>query len=737
MPITTDGNQRIFHIRGATSSYVLKVFPSGLVAHLYWGPSLRSDSLDALLDLCKKPWPTRSGAADYVGALDLMPAEYPSYGITDFRPPAIEVRNADGSSLVDLRFDSFRIFKGKPALEGLPATYAESELEAESLELVLRDELTGVEAALLYTAFAGSDAIARSVRIANRGSESVRLERVMSLALDLKDSGYDVVNLSGTWARERHLHRQNLRSGSFSIESTRGESSHQQSPFLALLSPDATEDAGTAYGFSLVYSGNFLAQADVDQFATTRVLMGVNPFDFSWLLEPGQAFQAPEAVMVHSASGLGGMSRCFHDLYRRRLHKGAWRDRERPVLANNWEGTYFDFDSGKLLAIAKSAADVGIELFVLDDGWFGKRDSDNCSLGDWVVNERKLPGGLADLAGKVNSLGLKFGLWFEPEMVSPDSDLYRAHPDWCVHVKGRTRSQARNQCVLDVTRPEVRDHVVEAVCAVIGSAPIAYVKWDMNRPLTEMGSAALPPERQREFAHRYVLGVYDMMRRVTSRFPEVLFESCSGGGGRFDAGVMHFMPQAWTSDDMDPYERLKIQWSTSLAFPASMMGAHVSCSPNHTTGRESPIATRAAVAMAGAFGYELDLSALTEQDKAAIREQVAFFKQVRRLVQFGDFFRLRSPYGSDSGAWMYVSPDRSEAFAVYVAIRTAPNPPAASIKLAGLDPSSDYRVVPGFAPGGEAASAAALGGDFLMNAGLAVPALRGDYQSAVWRLYRA
>jgi alpha-galactosidase len=734
MPITCKKDEGIFHLRGASSSYVIKVLPSGLVAHLFWGPALRSDALSSLLRHFDRRYPKKIEEADFVGMLDIMPAEYPSYGMTDFRPPAVEVRNPDGSSLADLRCVGSRIFPGKPELEGLPSTYVESEKEAESLELSLRDKLTGLEVKLLYTVFAGSDAIARSVKVTNGGAAAIRLERVLSFCVDFKDSGFDLINLSGTWARERFLNRQSLKSGSLSFESTRGESSHQQSPFIALLAPDANEESGTVYGFSLVYSGNFLAQAEVDQFFTTRVLMGINPFDFSWLLEPGQSFQAPEAVMVHSASGLGGMSRSFHDLYRRRLHKGAWRDRERPVLVNNWEATYFDFDAQKIIDIAKAGSEAGIELFVLDDGWFGHRDKDDSSLGDWFVNERKLPGGLKDLTERVKALGLGFGLWFEPEMVSPDSELYRAHPDWCVHVAGRERTLVRTQCVLDVTRKEVRDYVVDLLFKVIGSAPIAYIKWDMNRPLTEMGSAALPPERQREFAHRYVLGVYDMMSRVTSRFPEILFESCSGGGARFDAGIMRYMPQAWTSDDMDPFERLKIQWSTSLVFPPCMMGAHVSCSPNHTTGRESPIETRAAVAMAGAFGYELDLAKLTDQDKAAVKEQVAFFKRIRSLVQFGDFFRLRSPYDTDSGAWAFVSRDKTEAFAVYVQIRGIPNAPVSILKLAGLDPDADYRLVQGFKDGAEGE---VYGGDYLMKAGIALPPFRGDYQSAVWRLRKA
>lgn len=727
MPIAYLPAERIFHLRSRDVSYVLKVLSSGLVAHLYFGPRLRSDSLTSLLSHFDKRHPADVNQADYAGELDILPQEYPSFGLSDFRSPAIEVRNSDGSSLVDLRYATHVITPGKPRLSGLPATYVEDTEEADTLELVLVDALTGLEVRLLYSAFRDHPAIARSVRIVNRSNAALRLERVLSSSLDFKLVGWDVVSLSGTWARERHYQRQNLASGSFSIESTRGASSHQQSPFLALLRPDTSEEHGPAYGFSLAYSGNFLAQATVDQFRTTRVLMGINPFDFSWLLEPGEQFQAPEVICVYSRDGLGALSRSFHDLYRSRLARGRYRDVERPILVNNWEATYFDFDADKIESIARAGAEAGIELFVLDDGWFGKRDRDNSSLGDWVVDSKKLPRGLRDLAERINRLGMKFGLWFEPEMVSPDSELYRAHPDWCLHVPNRHRTEMRNQLVLDVSRPEVRNHVVDAVCRVLESAPIAYVKWDMNRPLTEMGSAALPAERQREIAHRYVLGVYEMMERVTARFPEILFESCSGGGGRFDAGMIYYMPQAWTSDDMDPAERLKIQWGTSLVFPACSMGAHVCSSPNHTTARITPLETRAAVAMSGVFGYELDLTKLDVEERTTIKQQVARFKEIRRLVQFGDLYRLRSPFQTEEGAWSFVARDKSEAFVMYVSIRCEPNPPVTVLPLAGLDPAADYAIE---------GTDQRFGGDQLMYAGLAVPRLTGDLRSKTWRLRR-
>lgn len=727
MPITYNSDERLFHLRGRDTSYVIKVLPSGLVAHLYYGKRLRSDSLTSLVAHFDKRYPADVRVADFVGMLDLLPQECPTYGITDFRPPAVEVRHADGSSLLDLRYVSHVITPGKPKLPGLPATYVETPDEAQTLELTLVDAESCVEVRLSYTVFRDSSALARSLRVINGGNTQVQLERVLSLSLDLKLAGWDVINLSGSWSRERTLHRQNLRSGSFSIESTRGASSHQQSPFLGLVRPDTGEDFGPAYGFSFVYSGNFLAQIDVDQFDVSRVLMGINPFDFSWLLEPGAEFQAPEVVCVYSASGLGALSREFHDLYRSRLARGKYRDRERPTLVNNWEATYFDFDADKIEAIAKVGAEAGIELFVLDDGWFGKRDADNSSLGDWVVDERKLPRGLKDLAERINRMGMMFGLWFEPEMISPNSELYRAHPDWCLHVGSRPRTELRSQLVLDLSRAIVRDYIVESIVKVLESAPIAYVKWDMNRPLTEMGSPALPQAQQREIAHRYVLGVYDVMERVTSRFPEILFESCAGGGGRFDAGMLYYMPQTWTSDNMEPSERLKIQWSTSLVFPASAMGAHVCSSPNHTTGRVTPLTTRAAVAMAGVFGYELDLTKLTIEERALVARQVALFKSIRKLVQFGDFYRLVSPFETMQGAWCYVSRDKSEAWVMWVSVRGVPNPPVTVLKVKGLDPEADYDVV---------GTDECYGGDLLMQAGLVVPRPDGDLQSATWRLRR-
>ncbi|MNW48820.1 Alpha-galactosidase [compost metagenome] len=578
---------------------------------------------------------------------------------------------------------------------------------------------------LSYTVFADFDAIARSARLCNESGEPIQLERALSASVDFPDASYDALYLSGAWARERHVQRRRLAPGVTGISSRRGSSSHQQNPFLALLRPDATEQQGEVYGFSLVYSGNFTAEAEVEQFGTTRVSIGINPFDFTWKLAPGESFQTPEAVLVYSAEGLGGMSRTYHRLYRTRLCRGQFRDQERPILVNNWEATYFDFNADKIEAIAKAGSKLGIELFVLDDGWFGRRDRDNSSLGDWFEDRRKLPDGLADLAHRVKDNGLQFGLWFEPEMVSPDSDLYRAHPDWCLHVPGRRRTEARDQLVLDMSRSDVRQYLYDRLSDIFSTVPITYVKWDMNRNMTEIGSATSSAERQGEVAHRYMLGLYELLGRLTSEFSHILFESCSGGGGRFDPGMLYYMPQTWTSDDTDAAERLKIQYGTSIVYPVSTMGAHISAVPNHQVERTTPLTFRGDVAMSGNFGYELDLTRFTDEEKETAKRQIAMYKEIRGLVQQGDLYRLQSPFEGNETAWMFVSPDQEEALLFYFRVLAEPNGPLRSVKLQGLDPAKDYEL---------AGSGEVYGGDRLMSAGLSMASVRGDFSSKMVRL---
>ncbi|AFC30870.1 glycoside hydrolase [Paenibacillus mucilaginosus 3016] len=712
MPIIVDEQSQTFHLKAKDTSYILQIV-NGYPVHVYWGQPLREDS-------------NLSNFSVYSHTnLDRYAQEYPQYGSGDFRSPAYQVQLSDGSRITELVYQDYRISAGKPKLEGLPSVYVESEDEAETLELTLADEYSGLKVLLRYTVFAGCNAITRSAVLINGGQESLRILRALSASVDMEKSDYDMLYLAGAWTRETQIERRPLGPGSFKVESRRGMSSHQLNPFLALLSPEANEDQGEVYGFSLVYSGNFTADAEVDSMGCVRVSIGINPFEFAWQLERGASFQTPEAVMVYSADGLGAMSRTYHKLYRTRLCRGVHRDQERPILVNNWEATYFDFTADKLEAIAKSGAELGIELFVLDDGWFGKRNDDTTSLGDWVEDRNKLPEGLNELAGRINRQGLQFGLWVEPEMVSPDSGLYRRHPDWCLHVEGRRRTLARTQLVLDFSRQEVRDYIFDSLSRIFSSVPVAYIKWDMNRGLSEIGSAAAPPERQMEIAHRYVLGLYELLERLTSAFPHILFESCASGGGRFDPGMLYYMPQTWTSDNTDAVERLKIQYGTSMVYPISTIGAHVSAVPNHQVGRLTPLTTRGDVAMSGNFGYELDLTKFTEEEKDQVAAQVTRYKRFRPLVQQGEFFRLKSPFAGNETAWMFVSEDQREALVCFFRVLAQPNPPQSWLRLKGLNAGYDYVLEE---------SGEVYGGDRLMHMGLILPPLHGDFTSKIYYL---
>ncbi|WP_058304247.1 alpha-galactosidase [Gorillibacterium timonense] len=712
MKILVHENELLFHLQGDKVSYIVQVV-NGVLVHQYWGKKLRDSG-----NLAQLPnYPTQAN-------LDMTSQEYPQYGNGDFRVPAYQVKLEDGTRITELLYEGYRIVPGKPELKGLPGVYAEQDEEALTLEITAKDAYSGLTVVLSYSVFAGSDAVARSAKLVNGGEKRLHLLRALSASVDLDVSDYDVVYLAGAWSREAHMQRRPLGPGSTRLESRRGMSGHQLNPFVALASKGADEDQGDVFGFSFVYSGNFLAEAEVDFMKKVRVQIGLNPFDFDWVLEAGDSFQTPEAILVYSAEGLGGMSRTYHKLYRTRLCRGQYRDQVRPILVNNWEATYFDFTADKIEDIAKVGAELGIELFVLDDGWFGKRNDDTTSLGDWFVNEKKLPLGLGNLAERINNQGLKFGLWVEPEMISPDSELYRAHPDWCLHVEGRRRTEARTQLVLDLSRQEVVDYIYDTLSKIFSSVSISYVKWDMNRSLTEIGSAAAPAERQGEIAHRYMLGVYELMERITTAFPHVLFESCSSGGGRFDPGMLYYMPQTWTSDDTDSVERLKIQYGTSLVYPASTMGAHVSAVPNHQVGRFTPLSMRGDVAMSGNFGYELDLTKFTEEERVEVKRQVAMYKEIRGIIQQGELYRLRSPFEHKETAWMFVSEDRSDAVVFFFKVLAEPFGPKASLHLKGLDPERDY-VVEGVGT---------YGGDRLMNVGLSFEPLKGDYASKVFRL---
>lgn len=725
MRILHDPVARAFFLQGPGSTYAFRVGPAGRLEHLHWGEQVGAQDLGWSVLHCDRAFSPNPDPADRSWSADTLAQECPSAAGCDYRAPMIEVRHGDGSRVLELVYAGHRLVAGKPRLDGLPATYCEADTEAETLVVELCDAPTGLAVELSYTVFAAHDVIARSVRVINRGAAPVTLLRVLSASVDLEGSGLALLQLSGSWARERHVHVTSLRPGLQAVESRRGTSSHQHNPFIALLDTGTGEESGRVWAANLVYSGNFFAGVELDQFMQARLHLGIHPDGFAWELAPGTAFQAPEAILAFSAHGLGALSRTLHRLYRTRLCRGRWRDAERPVLLNNWEATYFNFTPERLLTIARSAKEAGIELFVLDDGWFGKRESDVSGLGDWVVNEAKLPGGLARLAREVEAIGLRFGLWFEPEMVSPDSDLYRAHPDWCLHAPGRTRSQGRNQLVLDVGRAEVREHIRAAVAQVLRAAPISYVKWDMNRHLTEVGSLGLPAHRQGEAAHRFVLGVYEVMERLTAEFPDVLFEGCSGGGGRFDPGILHYMPQVWTSDNSDAVSRLWIQHGTSIAYPLSSMAAHVSAVPNHQVHRTTSFATRAAVAFTGSFGFELDLARQSPEDMAEAKAQVAAYKRLRSLLARGDLYRLADPAGGRLAAWMVVAADGGEALVTAVRIRAEAHDSVPVVRLRGLDPAARYRLDDGNE----------VGGDALMAVGLRHRFDR-DYQARTWHLVR-
>ncbi len=691
MPVLFDKKSNTFKLSTPNTSYVIEIIEGDYIVQRYYGARIPDTDLSYMhYDLNLSSFLPNSPETNI--ALATQQLEYPTHGIGDFRTSALMIRGQDGTATTDIRYVSHKIYKGKPSLKGLPSTYA-SEDEADTLEIDALDKHTGARVTLVYTAFKYHDAITRSVRVKNTSDKRFDLERVFSMSLDFPGHDYDFIHLWGHWAKERTPERSPLHHGKQSIESMRVSSSHDHNPFVALVSPDATEKSGDAYGVSFVYSGSFLMEAEVDLFGGTRLITGINPTDFTWHLGVGETFQTPEAVLVYSSNGIGEMSRTFHRLYTNNLCRKEWKGKKRPILVNNWEGTYFDFDDEKLVAIARDAAALGIEMLVLDDGWFGENRNDgDQGLGDWFVNEKKIRCGMKELSRKIHELGLKFGLWFEPEMISPISKLYDAHPDWCLHVDGRKCSPARRQYVLDYSRADVREYIVDCMSSLIEDANIEYVKWDFNRNMTELGSALLAPENQKELVHRYVLGLYEVLERLLSKFPKLLIEGCSGGGGRFDPGMLYYAPQIWTSDDTDAIERVDIQYGTSYVYPASAMSAHLSASPNHQTYRDTSFKTRGIVAMGGNFGYELDLNKLTDEEREAVKAQVADYNKYQKLVQEGDLYRLISPFKNRYySAWSYVAADKSEALFTFVVMRREIYNRYYFIKMDGLDPDKNYK----------------------------------------------
>lgn len=727
---------KAFKLRANNTDYMMKVCEEGYLAHVYYGNKVPDEDLTYLLRLDESPFTPATNDRDRASFMDTLPFEYPCFGIGDYRESAFKIMDANGMSTCDLRYVSHKMYEGKPKLEGLPATFATEESGCSTLEITMYDKYADIEVVLIYTAFDKLDVITRSAVITNKGEKPFKITRALSACVDFDTDKMDMITLNGSWARERAVERCRLHHAKQLVDSCKGESSHQNNPFVALCDNNADEDKGEVFGFNFVYSGNFYAQAEVTQHKKTRFLMGINPLDFEWLLEKGESFTCPEVVMVHSDEGIGKMSRTFHDLYRNNLIRGEYKDKRRPILINNWEATYFNFDTDKLIDIAKEASKLGIEMLVMDDGWFGHRDADNSSLGDWFVYEKKLKGGLKYLVDEVNKLGMKFGIWFEPEMISPDSELYKAHPDWAIQIQGRPLTLCREQYVLDYSRKEVRDYVYGMMRKILDSANIEYIKWDMNRQLTEVGSTTLPAERQRELWHRYVLGVYDLMDRLTTDYPHILLENCSGGGARFDPGMLYYSPQIWCSDDTDAIERLKIQHGTSMCYPCSAMGAHVSDCPNHTVGRNTPFKTRGHVAMVGTFGYELDVTRIPQEDRDAIPAQIEEFNKFNKLVRTGDHYRIGNMFEDNTwDAWEFVAKDKSEALFEFVQVLGRPNERSRRIKLKGLEADAYYYE--------ENEPDKKISGAALMNAGINIAkiwngdGLYGDFCSKILHFIKA
>ncbi len=684
--ITFFQDQNYFLLEGKDFSYALGISPKGDLHLLHWGAPLPPLSLMTLLT----EWKTR--AIEPTVIMENQRREFPDFGHNDLRNPAFHLEHADGSRISHFAYHSHEILPGKPVFEG-PCSYVEDSSEAETLRIVLRDELKNLDLSLYYSVFPKDGILVKRAALQNNGPETAHILKLMSTGNDLPGGDYRLISFAGTWAHERRLQKQALLQGTVRLESRRGISSHEMNPFVMVTRGEANEEKGEVYGLALAYSGNRVMEAEIQRNGWLRLGMGLNDFGFKWRLEPGKTFFTPECVMTYSESGFSGLSRNYHLFVRKHVVRGEWRDKPRPILINNWEATYFNFKHDDILRIAKTAGEMGVELMVLDDGWFGERDKDDSSLGDWFEDKKKLPRGVKGLADDVHALGMKFGLWIEPEMISPQSKLYEQHPDWCLHVPGRDRLAFRTQLVLDMSRKEIRDYLFDTIGKVLEEAKVDYVKWDMNRALTEVGNEVLPPDRQTELYHRYMFGVYELMDRFNKRFSHILFEGCAGGGARFDLGILSYHPQIWTSDNSDGLDRLFIQYGTGFCYPPITQGAHIAASPNHITKRETPLKWRALMAMSGNFGLELDVTKWTAKEKKEVTDYIAQYKEIRSLVQFGDFHRLESPYDSDRTSWMFVNEAQTEALLFVFQVKPfKKGVKAKPIPLRGLNPSKKYEI---------------------------------------------
>ncbi|MGN0397890.1 MAG: alpha-galactosidase [Candidatus Fimimorpha sp.] len=716
MAIFFNENKKVFTMSTNHSSYQMQVNPLGILLHVYYGSKIcEQDEMGYLISYRDRGFSGNpyDALTDRTLSLDLLPQEYPTYGVGDYRVPTIELVHADGSYAADFRYESYCIKKGKYQVDGMPALYA-AEDEAETLIITLKEYASDVRLLLYYSVFEENDVITRAAKIVNDGESAIVLNRVLSACLDFQYEDFDLIHFHGRHCMERQMERVNLMHGIHRLSSARGASSHHHNPFFILCDKDATEHYGKCYGISLVYSGNFTAEIEVDQVNQTRAVIGIGDYQFHYNVKPKESFMMPEVVMSYSENGLQPLSHQYHKIYRHHLCRGKYQLTRRPILINNWEATYFDFNEEKLLHIAEQASELGIEMLVMDDGWFGKRDSDYSGLGDWIVNTKKLKGGLKPFVEKVNALGLKFGIWFEPEMVNEDSDLYRVHPEWVLQCPNRKPGRSRYQLVLDMGRKEVIDYLFDAICSILDSANIEYVKWDMNRSMSDVYSNILDKESQGQAYHRYMLGLYDLLERIVQRYPNLLLEGCSGGGGRFDPGMLYYSPQIWCSDDTDAIERLKIQYGTSFCYPISTVGAHVSAVPNHQTGRVVPYHTRGVVASAaGGFGYELDLSKVTEEERRLTKIQVENAKKYFDLVNNGTYYRLTNPFQNQTyTAWEFVSEDQSEALVSAVITKVYANGATLIVKPEGLQKDALYQI-----DGKEQVYSGAA----LMNGGICIP----------------
>lgn len=712
MSIHISKDERLFHLETENSSYVFRVLENQQLQHLYYGKRIHvKENCGNLASYQTRGFEVSYTADEERIQLSMIPNEYAAYGKGDFRHPAYQVQDATGSRITELKYQGYTLSTGKKRLEILPSTFDDDGDRSEVLTITLKDDIIGLVVKLNYTVFPGQNVIVRNVEFINEGQSDLKLLKAMSLHLDLPDDQFDFIHFSGAWLRERQLYRTALRPGLQSIDSLRYSSSPQNNPFFMLSRKHTTEESGEVYGFNLVYSGNFQNSIEVDHFGTTRVLIGVNPVEFEYLLEPQMSFVIPEAIMSYSAQGMNALSQQLAIFYREHLVNPRFAKRPRPIVLNSWETMYFNLTTDKVLELAKCGQQLGVELFVLDDGWFGHREGDNSSLGDWTTDYRRLPKGISYIADEIHKMGMQFGLWFEPEMISIDSELYRTHPEWMICTPHRKPSVGRHQYVLDFTNQEVIDYLFDAISSIIQETKLEYIKWDYNRNITDAYTTTLLATKQMEFGHRYILGVYQLLERLTKAYPEVLFESCSSGGGRFDLGMMYYAPQAWTSDDTDPIERLKIQHGTSYGYSLSMMSAHVSASPNEQSGRRTSLDTRAAVAYFGVFGYELDVTVLEVAEAEKVKEQIHFYKKYRDVFQYGNFYRIRSPFEDDVVDWQVVSSDKSTAILLHTSLISHLNPGYSVVKFCGLDEDKRYMI---------AGMDEEFFGDELMNAGVKI-----------------